>query len=84
MRPAAGTFGLVSDGRSDGFWRDPPQIYPILTFLQRQAYEHCGKATQMFMVSNVLELLILMAGEERRWKNSLQKLHQEKFDVYLP
>jgi hypothetical protein len=38
----------------------------------------------MFMVSNVLELLILMAGEEKRWKNSLQKLHQEKFDVYLP
>jgi len=38
----------------------------------------------MFVVSNVLELSVLMAGEEKRWNNSLQKLHQEKFDVYLP
>ena len=30
----------------------------------------------MFVVTNVLEPLILMAGEEKRWKNSLPKIHQ--------
>jgi hypothetical protein len=37
----------------------------------------------MCVVSNVLELLILMAGEEKRWKNPFPK-SPERCDVDLP
>jgi hypothetical protein len=64
-------------------WRDPTPNLPNLGVSTKRCVRPLQKSQNNIVVSNVLELLTLMAGEERRWKNPFPK-SPERCVVDLP